>query len=109
MVKEKKKKVDVVGGLGERWEKMVNLAAGRLHDKRKRILTVIGSRPYKGLPVKEDEILSRFAQIQHDPQALTEILKKNAIFKSDGRVLLPKPLITKMKQMTAKLRKGEIE
>lgn len=109
MVKKKEKNVDVVGGLSERWEKMVNLAAGRLHDKRKRILTAIGSRPYKGLPVKEDEILSRFAQIQHDPQALGEILKQNAVFKASGKVLLPKALLSKMKEMTAKLRKGNID
>lgn len=108
MVDDKLTKV-LPEGLASRWEGMVKFASRRLYDKRKRMLAAIGSRPYKGLPVKEEEILSRFAQIQHDPQALAEVLKQNAMFKEDGRVLVPKDLITKMKEMTQKLRKGGIE
>lgn len=108
MVEEKLSKT-LSEGLASRWESMVKFASKRLYDKRKQMLAAIGSRPYKGLPVKEEQILSRFAQIQHDPQALAEVLKQNAMFKEDGRVLIPKDLVTKMKEMTQKLRKGGIE
>ncbi len=108
MPKEEEKKLAPIedGGLASTLEKKVGITANLLFDKRKNMLDTIGTRPYKGLPVKEEELLSRFSQIWRDPQALTEILKQNAIFKKDGRVLISKALLKKMKEMTQKLRKG---
>ena len=101
-------KDDIPIGLASKWEKMVDLSAGRLFDKRAKMKEVIGARPYKGLPVKDEDQLSRFSQIWHDQQALTQVLQENATFKPGGRVLLPKALLDAMRIMTKKLRESGV-
>ena len=90
----------------DKWERMTQIASERLFGKRKRIMAAVGNRPYKGLPVSEAELLSRYSQVRNDPEALLEILKENAKFKPDGRVMVPKALIESMKNMEKKIREG---
>ena len=90
----------------DKWERMTKMASERLFGKRKRIMAAVGTRPYRGLPVSEAELLSRYSQVRHDPQALLEILQENAKFKPDGRVLIPKALIESMQKMEKRLREG---
>ncbi len=92
----------------DKWERMTSIASHRLRDKRKDIMVTVGARPYKGLPVSEAELLSRYSQVRHDPAALLEILQENAKFKPDGRVLVPKALIQSMKNMEKKIREGTL-
>jgi len=96
-------------GLSDRWELLVDLAASRLYDKRKKIKEAIGTRPYRGLPVTDDEIVGRYSAIRHDPEAMTNLLMENAKVKPDGRVLLPKELISKMIEAERSLRTGGID
>ena len=91
-------------GLADKWETMTKVAGERLMDKRKRIMTAVGTRPYKGLPVSEAELLSRYSQVRHDPQALLEVLQENVKFKPNGTVLVPKALIEAMSTMEKKIR-----
>ncbi len=93
-------------GLSDRWELLVDLAAKRLFDRRKKIKEVIGARPYRGLPVSEDEVIGRYNVIRHDPEAMTNLLMENAKVKPDGRVLLPTELVSKMIKAEQKLRLG---
>ena len=104
-----REKDDIPAGLADKWEKMRDLAAGRLFDKRARMKEVIGARPYRGLPVKDEDQLSRFSQIWHDQQALSQVLQENATFKPDGRVLLPRALLDAMRIMTKKLRESGVQ
>ncbi len=104
-----RKEDDIPAGLADKWEKMRDLAAGRLFEKRVKMKEAIGARPYKGLPVKDEDQLSRFSQVWHDKQALTQILQENAKFKPDGRVLLPKALLGAMRIMTKKLRESGVQ
>ena len=90
----------------DKWERMTKIASERLFGKRKKIMAAVGNRPYRGLPVSEAELLSRYSQVRHDPEALLEILKENAKFKPDGRVMVPKALIESMKNMEKKIREG---
>ena len=90
----------------DKWERLTKLASERLFGKRKKIMAAVGNRPYRGLPVSEAELLSRYSQIRNDPEALLEILKENAKFKPDGRVMVPKALIESMKNMEKKIREG---
>ena len=91
-------------GLAGKWEKMTQVAGERLMDKRKRIMTAVGTRPYRGLPVSEAELLSRYSQVRHDPQALLEVLQENVKIKPNGTVLVPKALIEAMSTMEKKIR-----
>ena len=96
-------------GLADKWERMTKVASERLAEKRKRIMAAVGARPYRGLPVSEAELLSRYSQVRHDPQALVEILQENAKFKPDGRVLVPKALVEAMTSMERKIRKEGVD
>ena len=87
---------DLPKGVAARWELIVKVAGERLHVKRKQISEAIGERPYKGLPVREEELDSRWAQIRQDTDSLVEVFQSNAKFKPDGRVLVPKALIEGM-------------
>ena len=91
-------------GFADKWERMTSVSSQRLFDKRKNIMAAVGTRPYKGLPVSEAELLSRYTQVRRDPKALMEILQENATFKSDGRVLVKKALVEAMVKMEAKVR-----
>ncbi len=92
----------------DKWERLTKLASERLFGKRKKIMAAVGNRPYRGLPVSEAELLSRYSQVRHDPEALLQILQENAKFKPDGRVLVPKALIQSMKSMEKKIREGTL-
>lgn len=109
MVLQVKTEKDIPAGLADKWEKMRDLAAGRLFEKRKKIKEIIGARPYRGLPVSEKDLLSRFSQIWHDSQALLQVTLENAKFKPDGRVLLPKAFLEALRNMTKKLREGGLQ
>ncbi|KKL92068.1 hypothetical protein LCGC14_1888400 [marine sediment metagenome] len=97
---------EIPTGIAARWELIVKLASERLHRKRKQISEVIGERPYKGLPVREEELDARWAQIRHEGDSLVEVFQSNAKFKPDGRVLVPKALIDGMIKQEKKKKDG---
>ena len=97
---------EIPTGVAARWELIVKLASERLHRKRKQIAEVIGERPYRGLPVREEELDARWAQIRQDTDSLVEVFQSNAKFKPDGRVLVPKALIEGMIKGEKKRRDG---
>jgi len=92
--------------LASRWELIVDEAAKRLFERRKQLKAAIGTRPYRGLPVTDDELMRRYATIRHDPEAMTNLLVENAQVEPDGKVLLPKELISTMVEAERKLREG---
>ncbi len=97
---------DLPKGVAARWELIVKIASQRLHAKRKQIAEAIGERPYKGLPVREEELTSRWATIRHEQDSLAEVFQSNAKFKPDGRVLVPKALIEGMIKQEKKIKDG---
>lgn len=92
--------------LADRWELIVREAANRLFEKRKKIKQAIGPRPYKGLPVSENELMGRYRQIRNDPEALTNMLTENIKIARNGRALLPKDLVSKLIDLETKIREG---
>ena len=59
-----------------------------------------------GLPVREEELTARWAQIRHEQDSLVEVFQSNAKFKPDGRVLVPKALIDGMIKQEKKFKDG---
>lgn len=96
----------VPSGLADRWEILTKETGKILKKKRDKILESIGSRPYKGLPVDEKELRGRWMQVRKDPNELLNILAENAKMKSDGRVLLPKKLMNKIREYETSLKEG---
>lgn len=83
----------IPANLADRWELLVDEAAKRLNNKRKQIKEAIGSRPYKGMPVDENELRRRWMEIRRDPNAIFEVFAENVRFTKDGRALLPNELV----------------
>ncbi len=92
--------------LASRWETIVEQSADRIFNKREAIKKRIGTRPYKGLPVDNAELLGRWLEIRDDPEALTQLLKENSKFKSDGTVRVSKELIQQITQLEKKIKEG---
>jgi len=83
----------IPANLAARWELLVSESAKRLKNKRDQISKSIGPRPYRGLPVNETELRSRWMQIRRDQNALFDVFSENVRFTKDGRALLPKKLV----------------
>ena len=90
--------------LASRWETIVETSATGMLDRRTKMLEAVGERPYKGLPVEENERLARYREIREDPLSLVEILKANTRIKEDGRILVKRKLISSMIEMEQQLK-----
>ena len=90
----------------DRWELIVSEAGKRLFERRNRIKQAVGARPFKGLPVSEDELLGRYGQIRRDPEEMLKLLLENVKVAKDGRVLLPKEFVNKLVEMEGKIKDG---
>lgn len=86
----------VPSGLADRWELLVEEAAKRLKHKRDEIRKTIGPRPYRGLPVNDTELRSRWFEIRKNPEALFDVFSENVRFTKEGKALLPKELVNKI-------------
>ena len=108
-VKSKVSKPSIVPTeLAPRWELIVNESAKRLKAKQDMIKKVIGERPYKGIPIDENELEIRYTQMRDDPDLHKEALKPNLIKTKDGRVLVNKEYIQALINIESKIRKGVI-
>ena len=94
--------------LSDRWELIVRELGERLYDKRVRVLEAVGARPYKGLPVSDDEVRERYALIRRDQTAWEQLLKENTKTTKDGKTLLPKSLIEKLTKLEAAHQPAEL-
>lgn len=99
-------KKDIPEGLADKWDLLVKESSERLKRRRDDIKLAVGERPYKGLPVSENELAKRWAQIQHSPQDLMELFQENARFKKDGTVLVPKELIKAIRKQHKRRQEG---
>lgn len=99
-------KQEVPKGLADRWEALVDEASKRLFAKRKEIQRAVGDRPYRGLPMGEDEMFARWLQIRRDTESLVELLSQNSIAKPDGHVLVPRKMVEAMVKQEKRARRG---
>jgi len=92
----------IPANLADRWELLVSEASKRLKNKRDQISKSIGPRPYKGLPVDENELRGRWMEVRRDVNELFDIFSENVRFTKDGRALLPKKLVESMYKFEGK-------
>lgn len=86
-------------------EYIKNTAAEEMFDKLKKMREALGKRPYEGLPVDEEERMTRYLQIRKDPGALANLIRANSKIKEDGRVLVKKELVKQLQTLEDKARK----
>ena len=114
--KERKKHANKYNNLGgipsdmaPRWELIVTEAAKRIKAKRDTIKIAIGDKPYRGIPVTEEEAEIRYLQMRDNAKLQTKSLEENTTMSVDGRLLVNKEYVKALKKMEDKLRKGEIQ
>ena len=95
--------------LAPRWELIVTEAAKRIKEKRDTIKIAIGDKPYRGIPVTEEEAEIRYIQMRDNAKLQTKSLEENITMSVDGRLLVNKEYIKAIAKMEDKLRKGEIQ
>ena len=88
------------------WDLEVKTLAGRLGDRRKELHKGMGKRPFKGTPVTTEQQMISMGSLK--VQDWGEIIQKHARFKEDGRILLPKTMITQAKKLHKLGTQGEI-
>lgn len=89
----------IPSALSERWEMLVKEAGKRIFDRRKKLITAVGDRPYRGVPTNEAEARQTWAQMRRDPEAIMEMLAENVRMKPAGGILFPKALIERLYDM----------
>ena len=94
--------------LAPRWELIVDEATKAIKIKRDEIKMVIGEKPYKGIPIDEDEAQRRYVQMRKDVELQTQALEPNIQKAKDGRIMINKEYIKKLIEFETKIRKGEI-
>ena len=95
--------------LAPRWELIVEEATKRIKAKRDTIKIAIGEKPYRGIPVTQEDAETRYLQMRDNSKLQTEALQENVTMSKEGRLLINKKYLTAIKKMEEKIRKGELE
>ena len=95
--------------LAPRWELIVTEAAKRIKSKRDTIKIAIGDKPYRGIPVTEEEAEVRYIQMRNNAKLQTKSLEENITMSVDGRLLVNKEYIKENAKREEKLRNGAIQ
>lgn len=93
--------------LVEGMEKAASLLAERLFQRRQALKKAVGDRPFLGRNLDDNEALAQYMELRHDSQGWQKILQETAIVKEDGRVLLPRQFIDRMREFETRIREGE--
>ena len=111
--KARKNQYNNLGGipsdLAPRWELIVDEAGKRIKAKRDTIKMAIGEKPYRGIPVSQEEAELRYMQMRDSAKLQTESLEENVTKSVDGRLLINKEYLKAIKGLEEKIRKGEIQ
>ena len=95
--------------LAARWELLVDEAAKRIKSKRDTIKIAIGEKPYRGIPVTEEDAEVRYMQMRDNAKMQTEALQENVTMSKAGRLLVNKEYLAAIMKIEKKIRKGELE
>ncbi len=111
--KKERNKYNNLGGIpsemAPRWELIVSEAGKRIKAKRDTIKIAIGEKPYRGIPVTQEEAEVRYQQMRDSAKLQTKSLEENVTRSVDGRLLINKKYLKAIKGLEEKIRKGEIQ
>ena len=96
----------VPADLAARWETIVAESSKRLFATRNKLRDLVGTRPYKGLPVDEEELYNRWLGIRADKTLSKLLLRDNIKETKDGRKLVPTAFVNQILKSEKRAREG---
>jgi hypothetical protein len=99
-------RMDIPSDLAARWELIVHETGKRLFTTRNKIREAIGKRPYKGLPVSDEELYNRWLGVRADKTLLTTVIKDNIKETPDGRKLVPNAFVEQILKAEKRAKEG---
>ena len=87
-------------------EEAPKLAAERLYKQKQEMRRSMGSKPFGGEEMTEDEAFVEYLSIRINPQAYQKMLQDNMKMGRDGRPLIKKELVDAIIKMEKKIKEG---
>ena len=90
----------------EMYEEAVKLAAERIYKQQQEAKKIIGSRPFGGGDMTDDEAFTEYLAVRINPQAYQQMIQENSKQGRDGRMLVRKELVAAIVKMEKKIKEG---
>lgn len=88
------------------YETAAKLAAERVYKAQQEVKKVIGSRPFGGGDMTDDEAFTEYLAVRINPAAYQKMLQENSKQGRDGRMLVRKDLVDAIVKMETRIREG---
>lgn len=99
-----KKVKEQAKSVSERGEEVADIGARHMFDRLMEVRKLVGKRPYRALPVSEKELTNRWLEIRENSDAVYNVLGENMRLSKDGRVLIRRDLIDRVKKIETDLK-----
>jgi hypothetical protein len=99
-------RMEIPTDLASRWELIVRETGKRLFTTRNKIREAIGKRPYKGLPVSDEELYNRWLGVRVDKTLCKSVVKDNIKETPDGRKLVPNAFVEQILKAEKRAKEG---
>ena len=90
----------------EMYEEASKLAAERIYKQQQEARKIIGSRPFGGGDMTDDEAFTEYLAVRINPQAYQQMIQENSKQGRDGQMLVRKELVEAIVKMETKIREG---
>ena len=91
----------------EMLEEATKLAAERLYQQKQEMRRAMGSKPFGGGEMMEDEAFVEYLTVRSNPQAYQQMIQDNMKMGRDGRPLIKKELVDAIIKMEKKIKEGQ--
>ena len=88
------------------YEEAVKLAAERIYKQQQEVKKIIGSRPFGGGEMTDDEAFTEYLAVRINPTAYQQMIQENSKQGRDGRMLVRKELVDAIVQMEKRIKEG---
>ena len=88
------------------YEKAAKLAAERIYKQQQEAKNIIGSRPFGGGDMTDDEAFTEYLAVRINPQAYQQMIQENSKQGRDGRMLVRKELVDAIVKMEMRIKEG---
>ena len=90
----------------EMYEEAAKLAAERIYKQQQEAKKIIGSRPFGGGEMTDDEAFTEYLAVRINPQAYQQMIQENSKQGRDGRMLVRKELVDAIVKMETRIKEG---
>ena len=83
-------------------EKVTQLVAEKLFERRKNLLKSVGPRPFLGSEVDAEDSFTQYSMVRHNKELWKSVLLNAIREKNDGAMLVPKELVAAVKEFESR-------